>query len=435
MRRGWLPLALLLACPAAGGQDRGPGPGPDEADDWTDEWSAEPAVGSPWSGFIEIAGGSRFEEDPQVGRRGTLADLRTRLERDWRVEQATASLKADGLYDAIDQEFDLVLREAALAFSPGSRIDVKAGRQVLTWGTGDLLFLNDLFPKDFVSFFAGREDEYLKAPSDTVRLTAWSDIVNLDFAWTPLFEPDDYLTGERFSFFSPAAGRLVAPEPPLGADLPTRSLDNGEFALRLFTTRRGVEYALYGYRGFFKQPSDFRDPAGPGFAPLSALGGSLRRPLAGGLWNAEVSYYFSRDDRAGADPAVPNDQLRLLSGYEREWFANFTVGFQYYLEWTGDHGELIANSPWPQFEPEERRQLATLRVSWRTRQDALRWSLFAFWSPTDHDYHLRPALTWRHSDAWTFTAGANLFGGQDLDTFFGQLEDNQNAYLRVRRHF
>ena len=46
------------------------------------------------------------------------------------------------------------IREAYIQFGLGSRADIKVGRQVLTWGTGDLLFINDIFPKDYISFFA-----------------------------------------------------------------------------------------------------------------------------------------------------------------------------------------------------------------------------------------------------------------------------------------
>jgi hypothetical protein len=31
------------------------------------------------------------------------------------------------------------------------------------------------------------------------------------------------------------------------------------------------------------------------------------------------------------------------------------------------------------------------------------------------------------------TAGANIFGGQDPHTFFNQLQDASNAYVRARR--
>ena len=61
-------------------------------------------------------------------------------------------------------------REAWLSTQPLDFLDLKAGRQVVTWGTGDLLFINDLFPKDWQSFILGRDEEYLKAPSDTVKV-------------------------------------------------------------------------------------------------------------------------------------------------------------------------------------------------------------------------------------------------------------------------
>ena len=62
-------------------------------------------------------------------------------------------------------------------------------------------------------------------------------------------------------------------------------------------------------------------------------------------------------------------------------------------------------------------------------------SLFTFWSPDDSDFYVRPIYAYRHSDRWSFTAGANLFGGSDPDSFFGQFEDAANAYLRVRFHY
>ena len=46
----------------------------------------------------------------------------------------------------------------------------------------------------------------------------------------------------------------------------------------------------------------------------------------------------------------------------------------------------------------------------------------------------RPVISRKFSDAVTMTAGANVMTG-DADTFFGQLEDNTNVYLRFRYSF
>jgi hypothetical protein len=132
---------------------------------------------------------------------------------------------------------------------------------------------------------------------------------------------------------------------------------------------------------------------------------------------------------------VPNDQVRLLLGYEREAVTNFTVAFQYYLEWTQDHDALVANSPTSQFEPDKYRHVLTNRLTYRTDQDKLTLSLFTFYSPSDRDYYLRPQLSYRYSDKWTLTGGANVFGGQDAHTFFEQFADNGNLYIRIRYNY
>lgn len=399
-------------------------------DDWSDEDD-----GMEWSGFIDAALGTRLDRDALIDDRDTLQEVRARVDIGRQAGRVAIGIKFEIDYDGIEDHWDLKVRNLTAAFTVGDDLDIDIGRQVQTWGTGDLVFLNDLFPKDFVSFFAGRDDEYLKAPGDAIRLTRFSETINFDFVWTPVFEPDVYLTGERFSFFSPLAGTNVAPTPPLSATEPGNSLSTGEFALRLFRTAEGREYALYAYSGFFKQPTALTPSLEPTFAPMRSLGASLRRPLGRGLLNVETSYYLSRDDRRGSDPLVPNSQFRFLAAYEWEARPNFTIGLQYYLESTLNYRRLIDNSPFPQFEADEHRHLLTNRLTYRANRDKHTWSLFTFYSPSDSDIYLRPVYTYRHSDQWSLTAGGNLFAGSSQHTFFGQLEDASNAYFRVRFYY
>jgi hypothetical protein len=394
-----------------------------------DEFEDESAVAL--GGFVEAAYGQRLDSDPNFDSRRTLSEVRTRLDVDWSGERIRLAFAGDARYDDYQNDFTGEIRELSAQLSPGTAVDLKLGRQIMTWGTGDLLFLNDLFPKDWVSFFAGRDDEYLKAPSDALRLTWYTDRVNVDVVWSPEFDPDNYLNGERFSFFSPWIGAIVAPNPPLSAKGPS----GGEIAMRLFRTVGSVEYAGYFYSGYFKRPIGLDTNFAPTFPALSVFGGSLRRPMAGGLFNAEIAYHDSRQDRRGIDALIPNDQVRLLVGYEFEAMPRFTVGLQYYLEWTQDHASLLANSPSPAFEPDEYRHVLTNRLTYRGSRDRLTLSLFTFYSPNDDDSYLRPVVSYRQSDRWMFTAGANLFAGERPSTFFGQLEDNSNAYLRARFSF
>ena len=65
----------------------------------------------------------------------------------------------------------------------------------------------------------------------------------------------------------------------------------------------------------------------------------------------------------------------------------------------------------------------------------LRLSLFAFWSPSDEDFYLRPSVDYQIDDQWSVSGGANLFEGEAISTFFGQFEKNSNVYLSGKYSF
>lgn len=410
-------------------------------DDWEDDWGAEAALPVEIHGFAEAAAASRVASDKTQSDHFVLNEARFRLDLARYGDLADFYFKGDFTADRLSSGangVDTDIRQAAIAIRASSWLDIKAGRQVLTWGTGDLVFLNDLFPKDWQSFFTGRDDEYLKAPSNSIRVTFYSNTINLDLVWTPTFESDRFITGERLSFFSPMAGGIVSAESMGGsvtAADPARKIENGELAARLFRNIKGYELALYAYSGFIKRPLAFDAVLGmPTYSELSVYGASVRGNLLGGVANIEGAFYDSRSDRDGTDPFIPNSEIRWLAGYERELFANFTMGLQYYAEWMQKYDELISSSPTPQFEAEEIRHLATTRLMYRMRQQTVTAILFAFYSPNDKDAHLRPSLSYKWSDAVAVTAGGNIMFGED-DTFFGQLEENNNAYFRIRYSF
>ena len=431
-----LPGLLMAAGTSAWAQDDPWGESGDDPfadfedeDDWEDPWATDDG-GLSWHGFIEGGVGARWEDADNLDRL-TLGELRLRAETSYDHRSFRVDFKGDLAWDQVVEDPDAQVRELAISFRPGASVDAKVGRQVLTWGTGDLLFLNDLFPKDFVSFFAGRDEEYLKSPSNTVRISVFNPLVNLDLAYTPRFTPDEYLTGERFVFWIPPLGEAAAPDPPLNAEEP----DSGELALRLFRTSGATEYALYGYSGRWKQPIGVDQSGNLRFPRLRSWGASVRTPFHKGLFNAEAAYYDSRDDRDGDDPATPNSELRLLLGYEQELVRNLTAGTQLYTERVMHHDRLVANSPDPARERDQWRTVATLRLSHRAMQDKLTSSLFVFVSPSDEDFYLRPSIAWRRDDQWLLVGGFNLFGGSEQHTFFGQLEDNSNGWLRLRYHY
>jgi hypothetical protein len=386
-------------------------------------------------GFLEARGGVRLQEDPyEKGISIGEMRLQTDLSRDF--EWVELNIKFDLLGDTVLDEVDLDLRDFNLSFSPLDIMDVKVGRQVLTWGTGDLLFVADSFPKDWVSFFIGRDTEYLKAPSDAARISLFFDLLNLDLVYIPKFNGSVYIDGSRLSYWNPLLGRIAGREFIFPDHKPDDFGTDSEYALRLTKNIEGTELALYGYYGFWQTPEGV-DPLIPVliYPELSILSASIRDALFGGIGHLEFGYYDSRDDRSGGNPNIRNSEFRFLAGFERELSQDFTGGIQYYLEYMQDYEEYERNLPEGMNKKDEYRHVLTLRLTKLLMNQNLSLSFFTYYSPSDADGYMRPNVNYKINDEWTAEIGGNIFFGSDDHTFFGQFKKNTNAYASLRFSF
>lgn len=400
-----------------------------------------------WHGFVDGRSGLRFQDDDSGAkqRRAILNELRAQVDLSHSSDWAEWRLRSDVVVDEAAGEHRpdfklghgaIDLREANLLFFPHESVDVKVGRQILTWGTGDLLFINDLFPKDWQSFFIGRDEEYLKAPSDAVLVSFFPEWANVDLVYVPNFNSDRYISGKRISYWNPQLNRHAGRDDSLNVAKRSRWFQEDEISLRLYRDIDGIELALYAYDGYWKSPVGYDElSAEQTFPRLRVYGGSVRGDLLSGLFNIEAGYYDSGDDTQGDDPLVPNSEYRLLLGYEQEIVRNFTATMQYYLEYMQDYDDYRKNLPLGSDEKDRARHVITVRLTKQALSQNLQLSLFAYWSPSDHDGYLRPTLKYKMTDALSLYLGANIFVGEESHTFFGQFEDNSNLYLGVRYSF
>ncbi len=397
----------------------------------------------PVTGFLEVRVGPRLQNDPNE-QDFTIGEARLRLETQWEPGDIVIRLVGDGVFDNVvdrrkpdletgEGAFDL--REANLVWRPLSFADLKLGRQILTWGVGDLIFINDLFPKDFNSFFIGRDDEYLKAPSDAIRMSFFTEIANVDFVYTPRFDADRYIDGSRLSYFNPVADGIVGQNFVLDPIKPDTWFSDDEFAARLYRQIGAFEVAAYGYIGFFKGPSGITSTGDFIFPELAVYGASLRGPFQGGILTAEFGRYLSRDDPNGINPMLPNSDTRLLVGYEKEIAEELTTGLQYFAQVRSDQSAFLENLPMGAVGSDRIRHMVTLRLTKGALNQNLTLSVFNFWSPNEHDGHLRLRASYKLSDYWLIEGGGNIFYGPRKEVFFSQLKDNTNLFFAARRSF
>ncbi len=385
-------------------------------------------------GFYEMRGGYRlrkdkYEKDMSIMENRFQLDLYSYL--DW----GDIRFKGDAYGDLVTEKGYFDMREANVFLRPLDYMDFKAGRQILTWGTGDLIFINDLFPKDWQSFFIGRDTEYLKAPSDAAKVSLFDDWANLDIVYTPRFDHDRFIRGQRISYWNSNLGRLAGQDAIIHTDKPNEWFRDSEIAGRLYKNIENYELAFYGYHGYWKSPGGQTTTMTQAtFPDLNVYGTSLRGSVGKGIGNVEFGYYESADDRSGRNALVNNSEMRYLIGYSQEIGKDLTMGVQYYVEQMLDFGRYknnLASGP----ARDEYRHLTSLRLTKLLMNQNLRCSLFTYFSPSDKDVYMRPNINYKVSDNLAVEAGANVFFGDYPHTFFGQFQNNTNIYTGVRYSF
>jgi hypothetical protein len=397
-------------------------------------------------GFLEEAFAPRFGSDDVRHRQFNMAEGRLQLKTEYYFSgdniladwQTMIEAKSDFYLDFYFGAKAITdIRSLNISFTPLDIMDLKIGRQVLTWGTGDYLFLNDLFPKDYISFFIGRDDEYLKRPSDAVRIMLYPEWFNIDLAFIPFFEPNIMPDGDRVSFFDSFSGGLAGVQAERDICEPSKTAKNFIYSGRVYRSFGSYEGALYYYRGFDPSPRSYKNEIARQLyhERLDAYGASIRGPVLGGIGNIETSYYYSPEDKDGSIRTIQNSMMKYLAGYEKDMGNDLKIGFQYYLEQTLDYDEYRKALMPMDYRWDELRHVITNRITKLFADQTVRVSIFTFFSPSDMDAYIRPGIVWYATDSWTLSIGANLPWGRDSWTEFGSARKNKNIYCRLRYSF
>ncbi len=400
---------------------------------------------SGWHGFIEHNVGFKTKNDTTQHDHYNMWEERLQLrttyytqgDNFWAERSTTLHFRGDVVFDQHDRQTSFELRELNVSMNPWSIVDVKIGSQVLTWGTGDYLFINDMFPKDYESYFIGRDDEYLKKPSYAIRSSFYPQFANIDVVMIPYVTPNTIPDGDRLSFYDSFQGGITGRDSDRDLLRPPFQLSNSEYALRVYRNVGSHQAAFYFFHGFDKNPRSYKDEMARQlyYQPLDVYGVSVQGPFAHGIGNVELGYLYSRDDPRGDDRLVDNSWVKLMAGYRRDLGNDLNMGVQYLIEQRLDQSAYEKNLLPADISGDEFRHVLTHSVTKLFKNQTVTASIFTYYSPSDQDGYVRPSLSYDITDQWRAILGANIFWGKDDHTEFGQMKKNDNVYIRVRYGF
>lgn len=406
-----------------------------EFDEFDEFNTATKEESNPWTfaGFVEL------EEGDKV-----LSLQRFRIQSMRTTGVGNFYGKFDLFNDNVADYSKVDIRELRWQKKLNSNFDLSLGRQVSTWGVADMLFINDLFPKNWVANFQGRDMEMLKDPSNSLRLTGYFGKWTADLVYQPEYAPDTLPTGCKFKVFDPNSSSLVYSDAQctkyrtLGSD--GEEIKDPEVALQVKTKIKSHELAFYYYDGFYKAPTGLisGSPLTAYHPELTVIGISDEGQWGPGIFSFEAGYYDSKEDSDGSNYLIENSKAKFLFGYRQDLTASFSYGVQWYQEQMMDYEEYeqsvqTNNSAAYAYRKKERHNTLTLRLTYKAQQETLWFSFFTYQRPEDKDSFTKFEVSKKFTDNLKVTAGVNVFTGKDnyLDREFGMLRDNDNAFVRM----
>ena len=340
-------------------------------------------------------------------------------------ERVSATARVEAYHDGAISEGAVKLREGFTDWSPTSVLNLKLGRQVLTWGVSDYLYVNDVFPKNYDAFFTGAGFDRMKEPVDAARLAVHATTADFE-AVLSRSKGDKMPNADRFVGMAMAKPAVADDGANHGADV----------ALKASTHASGWDVAAYGALFESREERLYMGSSGlRSDRPRTRhLGLSMAGNFAGGLVWSEGAIRNTH----GNQTSVVNRQFlpsayKLIGGYSREVGQEITASAQLQLEGPGSRSRYL-DSLAPGVRP-LKSVISTLhlRVQSRWINQTLGAGAQLFVS-NEGDSHLNPYVSWSPADGWTFEGGANVFNGRP-DTRYGAFKDDSNVYVLGRFSF
>lgn len=329
-----------------------------------------------------------------------------------------------------NQRSSASLRETYLDISRGDW-DFRLGRQHVVWGEMVGLFFADVVSARDLREFILPEFDSLRTPQWAARAEYFKDDFHAELLWVPVATYDEI--GKPGAEFFPhyVPGAVYRNEIK-----PGRSLNNGNYGLRVSYLKNGWDLSAFFYRSMDIQQTFYREIAGPiaYFEPrherISQTGGTLAKDFNSVVLKAEAVYTRGRkfgvlDNGADADGLTPQNTLDWAGGLDFTLPADTRFNVQLFQRVFFDHD--------PRIIPDKHENGYSLYLN---KKIGSRWEAQATFisSLNRTDWLFRPRVQWNFEKNWRLLAGFDIFKGPPLG-MFGQYNNRDRFYSEVRYSF
>ena len=339
-------------------------------------------------------------------------------------DHAGAYISANLIHNAILKERSGFQLREAYAYYSDNHWDVRAGRQIITWGVADALRLTDIIsPMDYTEFLAQDYDD-IRIPVGGLRLRYSREKWSAEVVAIPVSSFFELPTDDKNPW---SVGPL-----PIG-DEPSHRLYNMEYGGRLSFFLSGIDFSLSALHTWNKQPV-FCNGVGE-YRRMTMLGADCSIPLGQFVVRGEFAEYFNElqpNEKPSTLIAKPHFDLQVKELSTRAAATNALLGLDWYA---GNDWSLSAQYAHKYVASDEHRNtgLATLRISKDLLHNTLALQSFAYVDVTNGGVYNRLSADYALNDQLHATLGYDFFHA-DRGTFT-IYDKNSEVFVKLKYSF
>ncbi len=362
---------------------------------------------------------------------------RSRVRTEVNVDKGNTNLFAslNAVHNSIlDNKTGFFLREAFFRYST-NQWELKAGRQIITWGVADGIRITDLVsPMDYTEFLAQDYDD-IRIPENGFRLKYSHSKFNIEGIFIPVAEffqlPVD--NENPWSVLS----SMTMPYTLNMDNTPEKKLSNSEFGARLSVFLSGIDFSVSALHTWNKMPVINRNLSSgmdsiylnAHYGRMDMLGVDLSVPVWKFVVRAEAAAYLGElqemDMPVSENATLAKNSINSLIGID--WYPgnDWTIMVQYSHKYISDYKECIANK--------QNTGLATLNISKKLLQTMLTLSSFTYFDISNNSFFNRSSASYALTDQISLTMGYDwIYGGKGS---FAIYRNNSEYWVKTKFSF
>lgn len=386
------------------------------------------------SAAIEINGMIESDNAVRIKSDNEYMKLKNRFQ--LKVEHQISDMKVlvdmdvwnDAVKDSVSVDIDEIYIEKHFKI-----VDLKVGKQKITWGKTIGIILTDVLnPRNWTEFYSMPYED-LKIAISAVKLNHHNKHFEVEGIFIPIFSANRFATSGDWAFYSPLPSATM--NEPI---YPKKNIKNSEFGLKVSGYFDKSDYSLSYFNGWNKSPAmhfnSLNNAVTPKHHRIQNIGFESETGFFNNIFRGEM-LYVDTEDKNGKDYTVDNSYFIHMTGLERTLRKNLTLDAQFIQKIIMKYNEYVDSVPTGFNKENKAQNTFTVEIRDLWVNQTVKPQIWIAYNEATKDYFVKFNIEHEIAEGVSYTVGVDTYGGKDKSSLYGQFDNNDQVYGKIKYSF